>query len=138
MDPIEPALRTLLAGERALHQAYVDYLPLLRPPVLREKLQPGIGEGWKQVEGLESALARLGAASEPAAAIPRELPEKAAPHVLLDFFYQAEERLFYRYQEALQQAADEAWLRALLASHLQNHKRRIAAIQHLYAEFLYY
>ncbi|TAK02248.1 MAG: ferritin-like domain-containing protein [Candidatus Manganitrophaceae bacterium] len=128
-------LQMLLADERRLHQAYTAYLPLLRPAVLREKIQRWAGEGWKHIEALERAVEKSGALGETVA--PGAVPPSAETHALLDFFYQQEERLYYRYQEALKRTESES-LRSLLFSHLQDQKRHLAGIQHLYAEFLYY
>lgn len=137
---MEALLRELLAGARALHQAYVDYLPLLRPLLLREKLQPGVGESWKEIEALEGALQRRGMAPDRTLPSPREIPKKAGSHALLDLFFQTEEWLYYRYRDGLKEIdeREEGPLRALLQSHLNDHKRRISVIQYLYADFLYY
>ncbi len=137
MSEMKAILQTLLAEERMLHQAYTTYLPALHPALLREKIQGWVGEGWKHIEALEQAIEKRGAAPDRTAAPAPAVPASQETHALLDFFYQREERLYYRYQEAMKRA-EEGWLRSLLFSHLHDHKRYLAGIQHLYAEFLYY
>lgn len=136
MREMKAILQSLLADERRLHQAYAVYLPLLHPAILREKLQGRIAEGWKHIQALEQAIEKEGAAPDQAALAP-VVPASEETHTLLDFFYQQEERLYYRYQEALKQSEAER-LRSLLSAHLQDEEKYLSTIQHLYAEFLYY
>lgn len=129
-------LQGLLAEERQLNSAYTAYLPTLHPPILREKVQRWVGEGWKHIEALEKELERRGAAPGRSTPAP-PLPASDETHDLLDFFFQKEERLYYSYQEALKRTEAED-LRSLLFRHLEEQKGHIAGIQNLYAEFLYY
>lgn len=136
MKETKALLQTLLTNERTLHQAYTAYLPLLQPLVLRQRIQKWAGEGWKHIEALERAADKAGGTADSSAVAP-VAPRSNETHDLLDFFYQQEERLYYRYQETMKRV-DEESLRSLLFSHLQDQKRHLAGIQHLYAEFLYY
>lgn len=136
MHEMNAILQELLSEERHLHRAYTAYLPLLHSAVLRKKIEGRVGEGWKHIEGLERAIEKRGAAPDQSTA-PAAVPPSAETHALLDFFYQAEERLYYLYQEASKRAEEE-WLRSLLFSHSQDQKRHLAEIQRLYTEFLYY
>lgn len=129
-------LQGLLSEERRLNSAYTAYLPLLRPAVLRQKVQRWAGEGWKHIQALEKALEQGGAVPDRSTA-PIPVPASDESHSLLDFFFQREERLYYSYREALKGAEQED-LRALLFSHLEDQKGHLAGIQNLYAEFLYY
>lgn len=134
---LQELLQGLLIEERQLHSAYAAYLPLLHPPVLREKIRGWAGEGWKHIEALEKEIEKRGGVSGRSAASAPTHPASDETHDLLDFFFQKEERLYYSYREALKRT-EEADLRALLFRHLEAQKGHLAGIQNLYAEFLYY
>lgn|GEM_PF-6409275 len=136
-DMPQALLQALVIDERSLHQAYATYLPLLHPPILRERIQRWIGEGWKHIQALERALEQSGAVSHQAPPPVAAAPPSDETHDLLDFFYQQEEHLYYEYQEASKQVEAEP-LRSLLLSHLEDQERHLAGIRNLYAEFLYY
>ncbi len=137
LSKIESLLRDLLAEERKLHQAYMSYLPLLHPSTLHDKMQEWVGEGGRHIEALQSALEERGVAIDQSASLPQATPEEIEAHLFLDYFYRAEERLYYHYQNGLKQAEEEG-LRALVLSHLQDQEKHLSAIQHLYADFLYF
>ncbi len=137
MQEMNTTLRELLAEARQLNAAYTGYLPRLHPPVLRRKVEQWAGEGWKHIDALEKAIEKRGAAPDRSTPPAPAAPASDETHDLLDFFFQREERLYYSYQEALN-GTEEADLRALFFSHLEDQKGHLAGIQHLYAEFLYY
>lgn len=137
MPEINALLQGLFIEERQLNSAYTAYLPLLHPPVLREKIRGWVGEGWKHIEALEKEIEKRGAVAGRSAAPAPTHPASDETHDLLDFFFQREERLYYSYREALKRTEEED-LRALLFRHLEEQKGHLAGIQNLYAEFLYY
>lgn len=137
MPEMIPLLQGLLIEERQLNSAYTAYLPLLRPPILREKICGWVGEGWKHIEALEKEIEKRGAAPDRSALPPFSVLASDETHILLDFFFQKEERLYYSYREAMKRAEEED-LRSLFFRHLEDQRDHLAGIQNLYAEFLYY
>src|SRR5579884_2625260 len=97
----ESLLRDLLAEERKLHQAYMSYLPLLYTSTLHDKMQEWVGDGGRHIEALQLALEKRGGAVDQTAVLPQATPEEIEAHLFLDYFYRAEERLYYHYQNSL-------------------------------------
>ena len=137
MAAIQNSLRKLLLEERALREAYARFLPLLQPAFLQKKVKSWLGDGEKHIQFLEEALHLMG---EPEVKEPA--PEPADPpgfsaNVLLQYFYESEERLYYLYMNASMQA-ERGEFRSLLEADLQDQKKHLAEIQKIYTNALYY
>lgn len=126
----------LLEEEGKLHQDYRSYLPLLHPSSLRDLVQGWMGDGRRHIQGLQ-ALEDSGTLPDQAASSFPPVPEEIGAHAFLDYFYRAEERLYYHYQDSLGQVKEEG-LRSLVLSHLQDQKRHLSTINRLYGDFLYF
>jgi hypothetical protein len=137
MGEKQKLLQELLLEERRLREAYVRFLPLLRPAFLQKKARTWSGEGEKHIHLLEELLD------------PMEYPEvkKSAPepvdppdfsaNILLQYFYESEERLYYLYMNASKQA-ELRESRTLLESNLQDQRKHLAEIQKIYTDSLYH
>lgn len=131
---VESLFCDLLAEEETLHRAYTSYLPLLHSPALREKIMEWTEDGGRHIQALRR-LEESGHCIEQAATI-QGASEEVEARAFLDFFYRAEERLYFHYQNGLEQVREKG-LRALVSSHLQDQMKHLTAIKHLYADFLY-
>ena len=136
VSKIESLFRDLLDEEGKLHQAYARHLPLLHPAGLRDKVQEWIGDGRRHIQVLQT-LEESGAAVDQMAALFQEVPEEIEAHAFLDYFYRAEEQLYYHYQNVLEQVNEEE-LRSVVLSHLQDQEKHLSAIKSLYGDFLYF
>lgn len=136
ISKIESLFCDLLEEEGKLHQDYTSYLPSLHPSTLRDKVQGWMGDGRRHIQELQ-ALEESGAAADQAAVSFQPVPDEIEAHVFLDYFYRAEEELYYHYQDGLGQVKEEG-LRSLVLSHLQDQEKHLLAINHLYADFLYF
>lgn len=135
ISKIESLFCELLEEEGKLHQDYSSYLPLLHPSTLRDKMQGWMGDGRRHIQELQ-ALEESGPTMDQAASY-QSVPDEIEAHALLDYFYRAEERLYYHYQDGLGQVKEEG-LRSLVLSHLQDQERHLSTINRLYGDFLYF
>jgi hypothetical protein len=137
MGEEQKILRGLLLEERKLREAYVRFLPLLQPPFLQEKVRAWLGAGEKHIQRLEEALDEIGdPEGKKIVSVPPE-PAAFSTHILLQYFYESEERLYYFYMGASRQEA-EGILRPLFEAHLQDQRKHLAEIQKIYTDSLYY
>jgi len=144
ISEIETLLSDLLSEEERLRQAYAGALPSLRPSTLRTKIEEWVGDGGlhiRMLRTLEAGGSAGGsadgeAADQTGASLPGD-PEGTEAHRFLDFFYRAEERLYYHYQNGLETIKEEG-LRSLVLSHIKDQEKHLSAINHLYSEFLYF
>lgn len=106
ISKIESLFCDLLEEEGKLHQDYTSYLPSLHPSTLRDKVQGWMGDGRRHIQELQ-ALEESGAAADQAAVSFQPVPDEIEAHVFLDYFYRAEEELYYHYQDGLGQVKEK-------------------------------